>query len=78
MDYAQGQTIVIIDADLQDPPEVIPQMLEKWHEGYEVVYGKRIKRHGETFFKKFTAFLFYRILGALTDGNIPRILVISA
>jgi glycosyltransferase involved in cell wall biosynthesis len=72
MDYAQGQTIVIIDADLQDPPEVIPQMLEKWHEGYDVVYGKRIKRHGETFFKKFTAFLFYRILGALTDGNIPR------
>lgn len=72
MDYAQGRTIVIIDADLQDPPEVIPQMLEKWHEGYDVVYGKRIKRHGETFFKKFTAFLFYRILGALTDGNIPR------
>lgn len=72
MDYAQGQAIVIIDADLQDPPEVIPRMLEKWREGYDVVYGKRLKRHGETFFKKVTAFLFYRILGALTDDNIPR------
>ncbi|NLP30039.1 MAG: glycosyltransferase family 2 protein, partial [Clostridiales bacterium] len=72
MDYAQGKAVVIIDADLQDPPEVIPRMLEKWREGYEVVYGKRLKRHGETIFKKSTAFLFYRILGALTDDNIPR------
>ena len=72
LDYAQGQSVVIIDADLQDPPEVIPRMLEKWREGYDVVYGKRLKRQGETFFKKFTAFAFYRILGALTNDNIPR------
>lgn len=72
MDYASGQAIVIIDADLQDPPEVILRMLEKWREGYEVVYGKRQKRHGETIFKKATAYLFYRILGALTNDKIPK------
>ena len=72
LDYVQGQAIVIIDADLQDPPEVIPQMLEKWREGYDVVYGKRLKRQGETAFKKASAHVYYRILGALTDGNIPR------
>jgi glycosyltransferase involved in cell wall biosynthesis len=72
MDYASGQAIVIIDADLQDPPEVILRMLEKWREGYEVVYGKRLKRHGETIFKKATAYLFYRILGALTNDKIPK------
>ena len=71
LDYVQGEAIVIIDADLQDPPEVIPQMLEKWREGYDVVYGKRIKRQGETVFKKITAHVYYRVLGALTDGNIP-------
>jgi glycosyltransferase involved in cell wall biosynthesis len=72
LDYAQGQAIVIIDADLQDPPEVIPQMLEKWREGFDVVYGKRLKRQGETVFKKFTAFAYYRILSALTNDNIPK------
>jgi len=72
LDYAQGQAIVIIDADLQDPPEVIPQMLAKWREGYEVVYGKRLKRQGETAFKKLTAYLFYRILNILTNENIPK------
>lgn len=71
LDYALGQSIVIIDADLQDPPEVIPQMLEKWREGYDVVYGKRVKRHGETAFKKVTAYVYYRLLSLLTDGNIP-------
>jgi glycosyltransferase involved in cell wall biosynthesis len=71
LDYAAGQAVVIIDADLQDPPEVIPQMLEKWREGYEVVYGKRIKRKGETVFKKATAFLFYRFLRLMTNENIP-------
>ena len=55
MDLALGDAIIVIDADLQDPPEVILKMIEKWKEGYEVVYGKRIKREGETFFKKFTA-----------------------
>ena len=71
MDHAQGDAIVIIDCDLQDPPEVIPQMIEKWHEGYEVVYGKRLKREGETIFKKFTAFCFYRTLNAMSTQNIP-------
>ena len=55
MDFALGNAVIVIDADLQDPPEVIPEMIKKWKEGYEVVYGKRIKREGETFFKKFTA-----------------------
>ncbi len=72
LDYARGQSVVIIDADLQDPPEVIPRMLEKWREGYDVVYGKRRKREGETLFKKFTAFVYYRILGTLTGGTIPK------
>lgn len=71
MDYAAGQSIVIIDADLQDPPEVILEMLDKWREGYEVVYGKRIKRKGESLFKKTTALLFYRLLGKLTQVDIP-------
>ena len=71
MDYAEGDAIVVIDADLQDPPEIILQMLEKWREGYEVVYGKRIKRKGETFFKKITARIFYRTLNKLTDVDIP-------
>jgi len=71
MDYASGKAIVVIDADLQDPPEVIPQMIEKWKEGYDVVYGKRIKRQGETFFKKFTAKVFYRFLRKMTDVDIP-------
>ena len=71
MDYASGQAIVVIDADLQDPPEIIPDMLAKWEEGYEVVYGKRISRKGETFFKTFTARTFYRLLNKLTDVKIP-------
>jgi len=71
MDYARGDAIVIIDADLQDPPELIPQMIEKWQEGYEVVYAKRAHRKGETLFKKWTAALFYRLLGALAEINIP-------
>ena len=63
--------MVIIDGDLQDPPELIPEMIELWRQGYDVVYGKRKARQGETFFKKFTAKVFYRILRALTDINIP-------
>ena len=63
--------MIVIDADLQDPPEVIPKMIEKWKEGYEVVYGKRIKREGETFFKKFTAKVFYRLLKSMTSIDIP-------
>ncbi|HOQ76539.1 MAG TPA: glycosyltransferase family 2 protein [Thermoclostridium sp.] len=71
MDYAAGDCMVIIDGDLQDPPELIPEMIRIWREGYDVVYGKRISRKGETFFKKFTAKCFYRILKALTDVDIP-------
>ncbi|WP_028403219.1 glycosyltransferase family 2 protein [Ectobacillus panaciterrae] len=71
MDYAAGDAIVIIDADLQDPPELILKMIEKWKEGYDVVYAKRTQRKGETFFKKQTAALFYRLLRASTDIDIP-------
>ena len=71
MDHACGNAVIVIDADLQDPPEVIPQMISKWKEGYEVVYGHRIKRKGETAFKKLSASLFYRILRSLTDVDIP-------
>ena len=71
MDYAKGDAIVIIDADLQDPPEVILEMVDKWKEGYEVVYGKRLQRDGETFFKKVTAKTFYRFLDSMTDVKLP-------
>jgi glycosyltransferase involved in cell wall biosynthesis len=71
MDYAQGDVVVVIDADLQDPPEVILQLLDKWREGYQVVYAVRAERKGETWFKKFTAKLFYRLIYRITDVNIP-------
>ena len=71
MDNSCGDAVVVIDADLQDPPEVIPQMMAKWREGYDVVYGKRLKREGDTFFKKFTAKVFYRTLNKMTDTEIP-------
>ncbi|MEY4479556.1 MAG: hypothetical protein RLZZ267_234 [Bacillota bacterium] len=71
MDHAQGQAIVVIDADLQDPPELIIDMIAKWKEGYDVVYAKRVSRKGETWFKKASASLFYRILHRLSDVDIP-------
>ena len=71
VDAAQGDVVVIIDADLQDPPEVIPRMIEKWREGYDVVYGVREKREGETWMKLFTAALFYRIMKRITRIEIP-------
>lgn len=71
MDNASGDAVVVIDADLQDPPEVIPEMIAKWREGFDVVYGKRLKREGDSFFKKFTAKVFYRTLNKLTDTEIP-------
>jgi polyisoprenyl-phosphate glycosyltransferase len=71
MDYAQGDAIVLIDADLQDPPELILEMLAKWREGYEVVYAIRAERKGETWFKEFTAKMFYRIIYKITDIDIP-------
>ncbi|MCM3727168.1 glycosyltransferase family 2 protein [Neobacillus cucumis] len=71
MDYAQGEAVIIIDADLQDPPELILDMIEKWMEGYDVVYAKRLSRKGESFFKKKSASLFYRTLRSMTDIDIP-------
>lgn len=71
MDYARGDAVVLIDADLQDPPELILEMLAKWREGYEVVYAVRAARKGETWFKEFTAKAFYRIIYKITDINIP-------
>jgi dolichol-phosphate mannosyltransferase len=70
--YAKGDCVAIIDADLQDPPELIPDMVELWKEGYEVVYAKRKKRKGESVFKKVTAKAFYRTLSSLTDTDIPN------
>ena len=70
-DYARGDAAVIIDADLQDPPEVIPELAAKWEEGYEVVYAVRAEREGETWFKKVTATLFYRLIRWITDVDIP-------
>ena len=71
MDNVLGQAIVVIDADLQDPPEIILQMIEKWKEGNEVVYATRKQRKGETLFKKLTAAIFYRLLKTMTDIDIP-------
>ncbi|CAM3141920.1 glycosyltransferase family 2 protein [Sporolactobacillus spathodeae] len=71
IDYASGQAVIVIDADLQDPPELILKMIEKWQQGFEVVYGRRIARKGETLFKKWTAAAFYRTLRASTDIDIP-------
>lgn len=71
MEYSKGQAVVIIDADLQDPPEVILSMIEKWKQGYDVVYGKRSERKGETFFKRLTAKFYYRILDSMTTVDIP-------
>ncbi len=71
MDYAKGDAIVIIDADLQDPPEIILKMVDKWMEGYQVVYGRRLHRDGETIFKKLTAKIFYRFLDSMTDVKLP-------
>ena len=71
LDYSRGDAAVIIDSDLQDPPEVILDLIKKWEEGYEVVYAVRGEREGETWFKKFTASLFYRIIYRITEVEIP-------
>lgn len=72
IDYASGQAVIPIDADLQDPPELIPDLVAKWKEGYDVVYATRIEREGETWLKKWTAHMFYRVIGKLTRFNIPK------
>lgn len=71
LDYARGDAVVIIDADLQDPPELILEMAKKWKEGYEVVYAVRAEREGESWFKLWTASLFYRLIYRITDVKIP-------
>lgn len=71
LNHAKGKVVVIIDGDLQDPPELIPELFAKYKEGFQVVYAKRKKRDGESFFKKFTAKLFYRILKRITQIDIP-------
>ena len=71
MSKAQGDAVIIIDCDLQDPPEVIPEMVEKWRSGADIVYGQRIRRKGETVFKKLTAWFYYRTLKALGGQYIP-------
>ena len=71
LDYSVGEAVVIIDADLQDPPELIKDMFDKMKQGYEVVYAKRRSRTGESFLKKTTARLFYRILSSITSIDIP-------
>jgi glycosyltransferase involved in cell wall biosynthesis len=70
-DYACGKAVVTIDADLQDPPETILDLISRWREGYQVVYAVRTEREGETWFKKFTAALFYRLIFRITDVKIP-------
>ena len=71
MQYAKGDAVVTIDADMQDPPELIIDMVAKWREGFDVVYGVHKKRAGETIFKKFTAHVFYRFLKSMSDIDIP-------
>lgn len=72
LDYCKGDAAVVIDADLQDPPEVIPELIAGWREGYDVVYAKRISRDGETFIKKATARVFYRVIQAISRFKIPE------
>jgi glycosyltransferase involved in cell wall biosynthesis len=72
LDHVTGDAVVVIDSDLQDPPELIPQMINEWMNGYDVVYGKRTARKGETGLKKVTAHMFYRFLQKLGDVPIPE------
>lgn len=69
--YTKGDAVVVMDADLQDPPSVIPNMIEKWQEGFDVVYGKRLIREGESFFKRFSAKAFYRVMHKVANVDIP-------
>ena len=71
LDHAHGDAVVVIDADLQDPPELIPEMLRQWQEGYDVVYAKRTSRAGESAMKKFTAHIFYRLIRRMSRVDIP-------
>jgi polyisoprenyl-phosphate glycosyltransferase len=72
LDAARGDAVIVMDADLQDPPEVVLSLISKWQEGFEIVYAKRVTREGESPFKCITADLFYRLLNVLTKVDIPR------
>jgi dolichol-phosphate mannosyltransferase len=72
LEYARGRAVIVIDSDLQDPPEVIAELVERWRDGAEVVYAQRATREGETRFKLITASLFYRLIARITAVNIPR------
>jgi len=72
LDFARGDAVVVIDADLQDPPELIPDLVAHWQEGYDVVYGKRAAREGETWVKKLTAHYFYRFIRSVSKVQIPE------
>lgn len=72
MDAASGEAVIVMDADLQDPPEVVGLMINRWKEGYQVVYGRRMARDGESTFKRWTASVFYKLLGRLSSVDIPR------
>lgn len=71
LNFVRGEAIIVLDADLQDPPELIPVLTDKWQQGYKVVYAQRIKRHQENWFKRLPAYLFYRLLRRLADVDIP-------
>ncbi|MFK2900935.1 glycosyltransferase family 2 protein [Dyella jejuensis] len=71
LDYSRGNAVIIIDADLQDPPEIIPELLSRWREGYDNVYATRRRRHGETWLKRVTAGMFYKVIGGLSRVKIP-------
>ncbi len=72
LEYSQGEAVIVIDADLQDPPELIPDMLAKWREGYDVVNMQRTTRHGETWFKRFSAACFYKVLNSIAKLDVPE------
>ena len=72
IDHARGDAVIIIDADLQDPPELIEKLIEKWNEGFDIVNAQRESRAGETWFKKYTAYIFYRLIKKTTHVNIPE------
>src|SRR5262249_45461853 len=72
LDHARGDAVVLLDADLQDPPEVIPRLVAAWHAGYDMVYAQRQRRHGDSWLKRATAAVFYRLMRNLGDVTLPE------
>ena len=72
LDYTKGEAVIVIDADLQDPPELIPRLVEKWRQGFDVVYATRTERQGESWLKRKTAEYFYRLMGVIGSVRVPR------